>query len=83
MRFKRALKNLPPEIRQKVKKTFELFRENPRHPSFHTKKVKGLKNIWEGRIDINYRFLFRYDGDTVVFLNIGPHDIIDEETSSD
>jgi mRNA interferase RelE/StbE len=80
-RFKKSLKTLPPAIKQKVKKAFEQFKENPRHPSLHTKKVKGLENVWEGRIDIHYRFLFRYDGDTVIFLDIGPHDLIDDEAS--
>lgn len=79
-RFKKSYKTLPSEIQEKVKKAFDLFKDNPKHPSLQTKKIKGTKDIWEGRIDIHYRFIFRYDGDTVIFLNVGPHDVIDEET---
>lgn len=36
--------------------------------------------VWEGRVDIHYRFTFHYEGDTVVFRNIGHHDILDKKT---
>ena len=43
------------------------------------KRIQGLPDVWEGRIDVNYRFTFHYDGDTCVFRNIGPHAIIEDE----
>jgi mRNA-degrading endonuclease RelE of RelBE toxin-antitoxin system len=55
-RFKTAYDQLPKEIQDKVIKAFELFKENPRHPSLVVKRVKGVKGIWEGRIDQFYRF---------------------------
>ncbi len=75
--FRRAFEQLPPEIQVKAGKAFLLFRENPRHPSLHVKRVRGLPGVWEGRVDIQYRFTFHYEDDTVVFRNIGPHDILD------
>jgi mRNA interferase RelE/StbE len=84
-KFIKAYRALPPEIKEKVRKAFELFKQDPKHPSLHTKKIKGIKgqDVFEGRIDKSYRFTFHYDGDEVVFRNIGPHDIVDEEADQD
>ena len=43
------------------------------------KRVQGMPGVWEGRIDIRYRFTFHYEDDTCVFRNIGPHVIIERE----
>jgi mRNA-degrading endonuclease RelE of RelBE toxin-antitoxin system len=71
---------LPDEIKLKARKAFELFKENPRHPSLQTKKLHGVNNIFEGRIDIRYRFTFSYEGDRIVFRTIGLHKIVDDAT---
>jgi len=78
-RFKKAAAKLPPEIQEKVAKAFRLFKENPRHPSLGVKRIQGMPDVWEGRIDRNYRFTFHYEGDVCVFRNIGPHSIIERE----
>ncbi len=79
--FKADYEALPDEIKAKVKKAFELFKEDPKHPSLHTKKIKGTEGVFEGRIDRNYRFTFHYEEDTVFFRKVGPHRIIDEEAN--
>jgi mRNA interferase RelE/StbE len=79
-RFKKAYQALPIEIRSKVAKVFQLFQENPRHPSLGIKKIKGWDEIWEGRIDQDYRFTFHYEkseqgGDVMcIFRNVDSHD---------
>ncbi len=78
-RFKKAYAKLPPDIQDKVVKAFQLFKENPRHPSLGVKRVQGMPDVWEGRIDIHYRFTFHYEGDVCLFRNIGPHAIIERE----
>lgn len=81
-RFRKAFKKLPTPIKDKVQKAFILFQQNQQHPSLGIKKVQGVEGVWEGRIDISYRFTFQYDkdeitGDTIcLFRNIGPHDIV-------
>jgi mRNA interferase RelE/StbE len=78
--FKQAYQNLPAAIQDKAKKAFRLFQEDPRHPSLVVKKIKGTADIWEGRVDQQYRFTFQYEKDTdsgervVVFRNIDNHD---------
>lgn len=85
VRFKKAIKELPNPIKEKVTKTFALFRENPQHPSLGVKKMKKHQSIWEGRIDDFYRFTFEYQvdpdtGESICFFrNIGRHDILDHD----
>ena len=78
-RFKKAAVKLPHEIQTKVAKAFLLFKDNPRHPSLGVKRVQGMPDVWEGRIDIHYRFTFHYEGDACVFRNIGLHEIVERE----
>jgi hypothetical protein len=79
-RFKRAFQALPSNVQKKALTAFTLFAENPRHPSLQVKKIKGLENVWEGRINRNYRFTFHYEsqaeGEEIacVFRNIDNHD---------
>ena len=66
-RFKRAYSKLPPDIQTKVVKAFQLFKENPRHPSLGVKRIQGMPDVWEGRIDIHYRFTFHYEAKLACF----------------
>lgn len=77
-------RDLPDEIKEKAKKAFELFKDNPRHPSFQTHKILGTGNptVFEGYIDMHYRFTFYYDEDAIVYLAIGRHSIIDQASRS-
>jgi mRNA-degrading endonuclease RelE of RelBE toxin-antitoxin system len=79
-RFKKAYLSLPKNIQEKAAKAFLLFRDNPAHPSLVVKKIQGHTDIWEGRIDQQYRFTFHYEdqpdsGEKIcVFRNIDNHD---------
>ena len=75
--FKSAFERLPLEVKEKAYKAFLLFQQNPHHPSLFVKQIRGLPGVWEGRIDIRYRFTFHYEEDFCVFRNIGPHSILD------
>ena len=77
--FKKAFKRLPHDIQVKAGKAFLLFKQNQNHPSLHVERMEGVPGVWEGRVDIHYRFTFHYEGDTVVFRNIGPHGILDRQ----
>jgi hypothetical protein len=77
--FHRSFASLPEAIKEKAKKAFLLFSENPHHPSLQTRRIPGNKEIWYGRIDGSYRFTFQLEGGTYVFRNIGTHEITDRE----
>lgn len=82
--FWKDYEKLPEELKEKARKAFFLFKENPRHQSFQTHHIKGTGNpkIFEGYLDKGYRFTFHYEDDAAVFRRIGPHSIIDEEERS-
>ncbi|MBI4088641.1 type II toxin-antitoxin system RelE/ParE family toxin [Candidatus Kaiserbacteria bacterium] len=70
--------DLPEKIQIKAEKQEKYFRENPFHPSLHTEKLEPRhKEVWSIRVDRKYRIAFRFiDGDTTLFLTVGPHDWI-------
>ena len=82
-KFRECYDELPEEIKEKAKKAFRLFQENPDHPSLRIRKMVGHKDIWEGHVDIHYCFTFHYEKDEktdekiCVFRVIGTHKIYD------
>ena len=73
-RFEKCYKVLPQDIKKKTDKQIKLLSENFRHPSLHTKKIKGSPDIWEVRVDIHYRMPFETIEDTIFLRVIGNHD---------
>ena len=76
--FVQRYSDLPEKIQKKAEKQENNFRENPFHPSLHTEKLEPRrKDVWSIRVDRRYRILFRFvDGETALFLTVGPHDWI-------
>ena len=72
--FKEAFKKLDARLKKKVEKALRLFCQNPYHPSLHTKKMQGVNNIWEVRVDIHYRFTFDIVDDVYRLRNLDNHD---------
>lgn len=60
-------------VKQRARKAFELWSENPFHPSLHFKCVNSEEDIWSVRITINYRALGVLDEGTVTWFWIGSH----------
>ncbi|MBK7897220.1 MAG: hypothetical protein WAS33_22165 [Candidatus Promineifilaceae bacterium] len=73
-RFKKAYQRLPQTIQNKVKKAIRLLVENPGHPSLRIKRIQGTDRIFEGRVDLKYRFSFEYDNDDILLRNVDNHD---------
>ncbi|MFQ6003195.1 MAG: hypothetical protein ACE5KJ_05555 [Candidatus Zixiibacteriota bacterium] len=72
--FTKCYKNLPARIQAQIDKQLSLLLENPRHPSLRIKKIQGTRGeIFEGRINKNYRFTFQIERDTYVLRKVGPH----------
>lgn len=79
--FKSDLEHLPKEIQELIREKFNLFVENPSHPSLKIKKMQGFKDMWEGHITTDYVFTFHWDEDPetgepiAVFRRVGTHEI--------
>lgn len=77
--FKKDFRRLPEQIQVTAIKAIGLLTKDLYHPSLHVKKVKGeilkgYSNIFECRININYRILFLIEPDSYVLLRCGKHD---------
>lgn len=70
----KAFLKLPSSIQKKVKKQFLFLERDFFYPSLYTKKMAGIPNEWEIRIDRHHRACFRKDGDTLIIDALGPHD---------
>lgn len=73
-RFKKSYKSLPENIQAKIDRQLETLEANFRHPSLHTKKIKGSSGIWEARVDDFYRMTFEIIDDTIYMRVVGNHD---------
>jgi len=65
---------LPPEIRQRARQAYKLWRDNPAHPSLLFKRVKESQPVYSVRIGLGYRALGLLTGNTVMWFWIGTHD---------
>lgn len=65
---------LPNNIQKKVDKQLFFLSQNLFHPSLKTKRMGGL-DLWEARVDKNYRLTFEKIGDTIFLKTVGPHDV--------
>ncbi|HLE37237.1 MAG TPA: type II toxin-antitoxin system RelE/ParE family toxin [Candidatus Acidoferrales bacterium] len=79
--FRRDFARLPKELRQRTRKALALLEANPHHPSLHTKKMKGPREVWEARVSLSHRIIFTWEADCIILRRVGPHDILKKETS--
>ena len=63
--------------RERARKTYRLWAENPFHPSLHFKCIDSNEGIWSIRVTRSYRAVGILDGDTVTWFWIGSHDDYD------
>ena len=72
-RFWAAYRELPEPIRGAARKAYQLFRENPNHPSLQFKKIHGSEPIYSVRVTLGYRAVGLLEQDEVTWFWIGSH----------
>ncbi|KYC43231.1 hypothetical protein WA1_14145 [Scytonema hofmannii PCC 7110] len=73
--FWQAYAALSSEMKEQAQKAYQLWKNNPSHPSLHFKKVG--KNLWSARIAGGYRALALKKGDDYYWFWIGSHEDYD------
>ena len=75
--FVKAYRNLPEKIRLYAKQKEEIFKVDPFDNRLKTHKLKGrFRKLWPYSINYQYRIVFRFiDDETVIYYNIGTHDV--------
>jgi hypothetical protein len=72
-RFWDAYAELPERIKRRARKAYELFEENPRHPSLRLKKVHADRPIYSVRITQDYCAVGVQKEDSIIWFWIGSH----------
>ena len=69
----RSYQTAPPTVRKAFEKQARLLVENLQHPSLQAKKFDEARDIWQARVDRQWRFYFSITGDTYIIRDIIPH----------
>ena len=72
--FDRDYKTLPSIVQRQCDKQLIALLEDPHHPSLRTSKIRGFEDIWEGRINKDYRLTFQISKDVYLLRRVGRHD---------
>lgn len=72
--FWAAYDSLDTSIQRRARKAYELWRENPFHPSLRFKCINTREKIWSVRITHGVRAVGILEEDTVTWFWIGNHD---------
>ena len=64
---------LPANVRKAFAKQLRFLVANLNHPSLHAKKYREGEDLWQARVDRNWRFYFKVLADEYVIISITPH----------
>ena len=71
-RARRDFADLPANLKTRTRKQLDLLSHNLRHPSIQAKKYGAGDDIWQGRVNRDYRFYLQIVDDDYVILRIIP-----------
>ncbi len=72
--FREGFEKLPEEIKALAVKNYQLWRQDPKHPSLHFKKIGNYWSVWVG---MHYRALSREKAGRLFWFWIGHHSVYD------
>ena len=72
--FWKAYNKLGDNSKERARKVFRLWVDNPFHPSLHFKCINVEEDIWSVRISLDVRALGVLETDTMTWFWIGAHD---------
>jgi mRNA-degrading endonuclease YafQ of YafQ-DinJ toxin-antitoxin module len=78
--FWRSFEKLPAQQQSRVRETFAIFKQNPFDPRVRSHKIQKLsaryaRAIYAAEIEADLRVVFYIEGNTVVTVDIGSHDL--------
>lgn len=72
-RFTRSFQAVPERVQREFGKQLGYLVRNLRHPSLRAKKYDEAQDIWQARVNDDWRFYFRIEGDLYHLTDIMPH----------
>lgn len=73
--FRRLFLKLPQRVKETARKNYQLWKNNPFHPSLEFKQINAKDNLWSVRVGIGWRALgvMKTKEDKIVWFWIGSH----------
>lgn len=68
-----SLKDAPPSVQRAFAKQLRFLVDNLLHPSLHAKKYDESKDLWQARVNKDWRFYFSIADDTYRIEKVIPH----------
>ncbi|MCX6616745.1 MAG: hypothetical protein NTZ98_11705 [Acidobacteria bacterium] len=72
-RFRKASKELPPNVKRAARRAYKLFVRDPWHPSLQFKQIHPIRPVFSARVGIGYRAMGTREGNQVLWFWIGSH----------
>jgi len=72
-KFTRQLDAAPANVQRAFRKQLPLFVHNLRHPSLRAKKYDQARDLWQARVNDDWRFYFTIEGDVYMLRAIRSH----------
>jgi len=72
--FWKEYAKLSPDAKKQARKSYQLWSQNPFHPSLRFKCINVAENLWSVRITRGIRAVGIMNGDSVIWFWIGSHD---------
>jgi len=72
-RFQRGFDGAPPSVRKACDKQLGFLVQNLHHPSPRAKKYDESQDLWQARVNKDWRFYFQIRGDVYYLVDIIPH----------
>jgi plasmid maintenance system killer protein len=67
------LETLPANVRKAFFKQLKFLEQNLRHPSLRAKKYDEANDLWQARVNKDWRFYFVIKDDTYYIVDVVPH----------
>ncbi|MGA2185214.1 MAG: hypothetical protein ABSH47_19520 [Bryobacteraceae bacterium] len=68
-----ALTDAPPAVRRAFEKQLRFLVGNIQHPSLHAKKYDETRDLWQARVNKDWRFYFTITDDIYRIEDVIPH----------
>ncbi len=68
-----AIEDAPAVVQKSFFKQAKLLEQNIRHPSLRTKKYDEAEDLWQARVNRDWRFYFKIIDDTYYIYKLIPH----------
>lgn len=72
-RVRKRIKDLPKPVRHAFFKQVRFLEQDLHHPSLRAKKYDAIADIWQGRVNKDWRFYFQIRADIYFIVGIIPH----------